>query len=94
MSAKAQRQKRRRREGVAVSSATLQMLGVALQAAFRMHCTGEIVGGKNAWQLVHDVQRKLADLSHCQASPVSEERLQDFVARELALPRPTLAQVA
>jgi hypothetical protein len=91
------RESRPRRPGhekTSVSQETLHMFGVVLKAAFRMHCTGETVAGKTAWQLVHDVQLKLEDLSQCPASPVSDERLAAYVETELATPALKLADVA
>ena len=70
------------------------MLGVVLKAAFRMHCTGETMGGKGAWQVVADVQRKLVDLSRSPGALVSEERLADYVDRELEAAGPMLAEIA
>jgi hypothetical protein len=74
---------RRGNERAMVPKDTLHMLSVLLKAAFRMHCTGESVAGKTAWQLVHDVQGKLADLSQCPGTVVSEERLAEYIEQEL-----------
>ncbi len=67
-----------------VPTETLHLLGVVLKTAFRTYCTGETVGRRGAWQLVQQVQRKLAELSRHPAGLVSEERLARFVEADLA----------
>lgn len=66
-----------------VPNETLHLLGAALQAAFRSHCTGEAVGDLGPWELVRHVQQKLGELSPDQAA-VSEERLLRFMESTVA----------
>lgn len=74
--------------GDAVAPETLHMLSVVLKTAFRTHCTGETVAGKGPWQLVQEVQARLAALSRGTGTLVSEERLVRYLETELADPSP------
>jgi len=66
-----------------VPSETLHLLSTVLQTAFRLHCTGDTVGGKGPWELVREVQQKLGELAQDQTA-VSEERLARFIETTLA----------
>ena len=66
-----------------VPNETLHLLSTVLQTAFRLHCTGDTVGGKGPWELVREVQQKLGELAQDQTA-VSEERLARFVQNKLA----------
>jgi hypothetical protein len=94
MSSHASGRRQGRRENAVIPNDTLHMLGAALKTAFRMHCTGETVGGKTAWQIVNDVQRKLADLAPSSGRLVSEDCLAEYVENDLPVSDLKLAQVA
>jgi hypothetical protein len=57
----------------------LQMLSELLKTAFRLHCTGESLDGRGPWEVVCEVQGRLAALSGAAAGPVSEDRLLCFL---------------
>jgi len=78
------------RRNTPVSCETLQMLSAVLQAAFRVHCTGDTVDGMGSWELVRQVQQKLTELGQGQVA-VSEERLAQFLEAASAGPRSTEA---
>jgi hypothetical protein len=62
-----------------VRAETLATLANVLQAAFRMHCTGETLAGRAPWQLVCDVQQKLRELCPGPPALISDERLADYI---------------
>jgi hypothetical protein len=53
----------------------LQMLSQLLKTAFRLHCTGETLGDRGPWELVREVQERLAEMAGSPGLLMSEERL-------------------
>ncbi|MFN4259505.1 MAG: hypothetical protein ACK4RK_09400 [Gemmataceae bacterium] len=72
-----------------VPNETLRMLGALLHTAFRLHCTGETLGDRNAWELVREARQKLHELAPPVPTAISEEQLTRFLASPPMTPTTT-----